>query len=93
MNETLVCDGMRPMNKLPNPNDCYTEHVCQTYMVATPCSHDGIVTLPSQEGLAGATKKLIPKTNHEEVKRSIEVVSYLVSQFEESTGYFKLDKK
>jgi hypothetical protein len=47
--ERLVCDDIGRMQKLPNPDDCYTEYVCQTYMVATPCSHDGIVSTYSQQ--------------------------------------------
>ena len=68
--------------------------VTRTYTVTIENIHpnDGIVTLPSQHGMAGATKITIPKTNHEQAKRSVEVKKYLESQFKQN-GYFKLEPK
>ncbi|MDY0202303.1 MAG: hypothetical protein RBR40_15085, partial [Tenuifilaceae bacterium] len=69
--------------------------VTRTYTVTIENIHpnDGIVTLPSQHGMAGATKITIPKTNHEQAKRSVEVKKYLESQFKMRDGYFKLETK
>lgn len=79
----------------PGAGDGYWQLVTHTYTVNVEHIHpnDGIVTLPTQHGWAGAAIKTIPNTNHEEVKRSWDVVRYLESQFVEPTGYFKLDKK
>lgn len=92
--EVLTCGEMELMQKVIQPNDCITEYMCQTYTVTVENIHpnDGIVTLPSQHGLAGATTKTIPQTNHERAKRSLGVRDYLVSQFN-SHPYFKIEKK
>ncbi|MFA5649408.1 MAG: hypothetical protein WC951_14035 [Bacteroidales bacterium] len=68
--------------------------VTRTYTVTVEHIHpnDGIVTLPSQLGLAGATTKTIYQTNHEEIKRNPKVVEYLKSQFN-SHYYFKTPSK
>lgn len=47
--EVLTCGEMELMQKVIQPNDCITEYMCQTYTVAVPCSHDGIVSTYTQQ--------------------------------------------
>lgn len=47
--ETITCGEMELMQKYIQPDDCYTESVCQTYTVAVPCSHDGVVSTYTQQ--------------------------------------------
>ena len=76
-------------------NDIIWQLVTHTYTVTIENIHpnDGIVTLPTQLGWAGAATKTIPNTNHEEVKRSILTVNYLNNLFQQQTRYFKLAAK
>lgn len=55
--------------------------------------NDGIVTLPSQEGMEGATKHHIEGNDHEMVKKSWETVTFLVSQFDDQSSYFYTERK
>ncbi|MDD4673230.1 MAG: hypothetical protein PHI03_09880 [Bacteroidales bacterium] len=92
----IIQEPSMPILDAPDPNaePGNWQWVTQTYTYQVQHIHpnDGIVTLPSQLGLAGATTKTINQTNHEEMKKNKDVVRYLESQFN-THYYFKTPKK
>ena len=76
-------------------NDDCMQLVTKTYTVKVQRMHpnDGIVTLPSQRGMAGATVKVLPNSDHEKVKRHPDVVKFIESQFDNRPGYFYCERK
>lgn len=90
----IIHDPDLPDHLIPTDEDGHWEYIVETVTITHEHMHpnDGIVTLPSQQGLQGALKKTIPSTNHEEAKRSKEVRDYLKSQFDTNPD-FKLLKK
>ena len=74
--------------------DCM-QLVTKTYTVKVQRMHpnDGIVTLPSQKGMAGGTKYNIPNSDHEKVKRSWRTINYIRNQFDNQNSYFYTERK
>jgi hypothetical protein len=79
-------------SKYINPCEGYWDYQTITYSVERIHPNDGIVVLPSQHGLAGATIHTVQGTNHEQAKRSVGVKDYLEEQFN-SHPFFKIPRK
>ena len=55
--------------------------------------NDGIVILPSQQGMEGATKYNIEGNDHEMVKKSQQTVDYVETQFDNQSSFFYTERK
>lgn len=87
----IVTDPIMPDDPTGGSNG-HIEYYTYTIIHEHIGPNDGVVTLASQEGLEGAQKKTIPKTNHEDAKRSWDVVTILDEQFRDNP-YFSLGKR
>ncbi|MGM0407334.1 MAG: esterase/lipase family protein [Bacteroidota bacterium] len=84
---------MASMPIIGEDDDCW-QLVTKTRTIRVQRMHpnDGIVTLPSQRGMAGPRYN-IKNNDHEKVKRSQKTVDYIDSQFSNNNGYFYCERK